>query len=119
VGLVLFVFLAMLPPAVYGMVLVGLIAVGVWVAGEAEQLFGLRDASPIVIDEIAGMLLTYFTLPMSWLPVVAGFLFFRLFDVVKPLPQLERLPGGWGVMLDDLCAGVLAHGCVRLVIWFI
>jgi phosphatidylglycerophosphatase A len=116
VGLGLFLLLAPLPLLLYSIVFVSLIAIGVWVAGEAERLLGQKDASPIVIDEIAGMLLTYLALPSAWVPVLSGFIFFRIFDILKPIPQLERLPGGWGIMLDDLCAGVLAHFCVRLVI---
>lgn len=96
--------------------LTAVIVIGLWTANEAEQWFGEKDASPIVIDEIAGMLLTYFLLPMSWLSVLSGFFFFRLFDILKPIPQLEHVPGGWGIMLDDLCAGVLAHFSVRLVL---
>jgi phosphatidylglycerophosphatase A len=96
--------------------LAGCVALGIRVAGEAEQLFGEKDAAPIVIDEIAGMLLTYCAVPVAWLPLVVGFLGFRFFDIYKPLPQLERLPGGWGIMLDDLCAGLLAQVCVRLAL---
>jgi len=94
--------------------LAGSVALGIWVAGKAEQLFGEKDAAPIVIDEIAGMLLTYCAVPVAWLPLVVGFLGFRFFDICKPLPQLERLPSGWGIMLDDLFAGLLAQVCVRL-----
>ena len=94
--------------------LLAVLALGIWVAGEAEQLFGDKDAAPIVIDEIAGMLLTYCAVPVAVLPLVVGFLSFRFFDICKPLPQLERLPGGWGIMLDDLLAGLLAQVCVRL-----
>lgn len=119
VGVGLFLLLAPLPLLLYSIVLVSLIAVGLWVAGEVERLLGQKDASPIVIDEIAGMLLTYLALPSAWVPVLSGFIFFRIFDILKPIPQLERLPGGWGIMLDDLCAGVLAHFCVRLVILLI
>jgi phosphatidylglycerophosphatase A len=119
VGLGLFLLLAPLPLLLYSIVLVSLIAIGLWVAGEVERLLGQKDASPIVIDEIAGMLLTYLALPSAWVPVLSGFIFFRIFDILKPIPQLERLPGGWGIMLDDLCAGVLAHFCVRLVILLI
>jgi phosphatidylglycerophosphatase A len=108
--------LARSPLAVYSIGLIGLGGVGVWVAGAAEQLLGRKDASPIVIDEIVGILATYFALPMTIFPVVVGFVLFRLFDIIKPLPQLERLPGGWGIMLDDLCAGFLAQACVRLLL---
>jgi phosphatidylglycerophosphatase A len=115
VGLLLFLPLALLPVPIYGIVLVGVIALGVWAAGEAEQLLG-KDASPIVIDEIAGILLAYFAMPVAYSPLVAGFVLFRLFDIYKPLPQLEQFPGGWGVMLDDLFAGLLVQCCVRLLI---
>ena len=94
--------------------LAGSVAFGIWVAGKAEQLFGEKDAAPIVIDEIVGMLLTYCAVPVAWLPLVVGFLGFRFFDICKPLPRLERLPGGWGIMLDDLFAGLLAQVSVRL-----
>jgi phosphatidylglycerophosphatase A len=67
-------------------VLAGCAAFGVWIAGEAERLFGIKDASPIVIDEIAGMLLTYCAIPVALLPLLAGFVCFRLFDILKPLP---------------------------------
>jgi phosphatidylglycerophosphatase A len=118
-GCGLFLLLGLLPPTVYGISLVLLLVVGLWAAGEAEQLLGCKDASPIVIDEIVGMLVTYFMLPIAVWPVVVGFGLFRLFDILKPLPQLERLSGGWGVMLDDLLAGCLAQGGVRLLLWFV
>ena len=98
------------------MVLAGCTALGVWVAGEAERLCGSKDATPIVIDEIVGVLLTYYAVPVALLPVLVGFVCFRCFDILKPLPQLEQLPGGWGIMLDDLCAGLLAQGCLRLLL---
>jgi phosphatidylglycerophosphatase A len=109
-----FLLWSRLPVSIYILLLAGCVALGIWVAGEAEQLFGEKDAAPIVIDEIAGMLLTYCAVPVAWLPLVVGFLGFRFFDICKPLPQLERLPGGWGIMLDDLFAGLLAQVCVRL-----
>ena len=109
----MFLLWSRLPISIYLLMLAGCVALGIWAAGEAEQLFGEQDAAPIVIDEIAGMLLTYCAVPVVWLPLVVGFLAFRFFDIVKPFPQLERLPGGWGIMLDDLCAGLLAQVCVR------
>jgi phosphatidylglycerophosphatase A len=109
--------LALLPLPCYGLVLVGCVAGGIWTSEKAAHLYGQHDPPCVVIDEIAGMLLTYFSLPVAWLPVLTGFVFFRVFDIVKPIPQLERLPGGWGIMLDDLCAGVFAHASVRLVLW--
>ena len=91
-----------------------MIALGVWSAGKAEQQLARKDASCIVIDEIAGILLAYLAVPISVLPLLVGFVLFRLFDIIKPLPRLETLPGGWGVMLDDLLAGLLAQCGARL-----
>jgi phosphatidylglycerophosphatase A len=113
----MFLPLSRLPVPTYVLVLTGCVALGIWVAGEAEQLFGTKDASPIVIDEIAGMLLTYCAVPLALLPLLVGFVCFRFFDVYKPLPHLEWLPGGWGIMLDDLFAGLLAQGCLRLCLF--
>jgi phosphatidylglycerophosphatase A len=98
----------------YVLMLAGCTALGLWVAGEAEQLVGDKDATLIVIDAIAGMLLMYCAVPVTLLPLVVGFLGFRFFDICKPLPQLECLPGGWGIMLDDLFTGPLAQVCVCL-----
>jgi len=110
----MFLCLSWLPVFLYALILAGCVALGIWVADEAEQLFGEKDAAPIVIDEIAGMLLAYCAVPRAWLPLMVGFVSFRFFDICKPLPELERLPGGWGIMLDDLFAGLLAQVCVRL-----
>ncbi len=117
VGLGLFLLLASLPALVYGVVLVGVIGIGIWTAGEAERLCGRKDAAVIVIDEIAGILVTYYAVPVAFWPLAIGFGCFRLFDIYKPWPQLECLPGGWGVMLDDLWAGILANGCIRVFLW--
>lgn len=115
-GLVLYLILAQMPVALYGIVLACVIFLGVWAAGEAERLLGRKDASPIVIDEIAGMLLTYTALPVLPIPLIGGFLCFRLFDIFKPFPRAEKLPRGWGIMCDDLLAGLLAHGCIRTLL---
>jgi len=116
-GVGVFLLLASLPLPVYGVILISVMVLGTWAAGEAERLLGNKDPAPIVIDEIAGMLLTYCAIPVALLPLVIGFLGFRLFDIWKPLPQLERLPGGWGIMLDDLFAGCLAQACLRLLLF--
>jgi phosphatidylglycerophosphatase A len=115
-GLGLVRVLASLPLWVYGLVLAGVVLLGLWASGEAEQLLNQKDASCIVVDEIAGMLVACVAITLSFLPLLAGFALFRLFDIVKPLPRLETLPGGWGVMLDDLFAGLLAQGGVRILL---
>ena len=79
---------------------------GVWVSGQAEDESG-RDVGRIVIDEVVGMLASVAFLAMTSLTAGLGFLIFRLMDVVKPFPAglSQRLPGGWGVMADDIVAG--------------
>jgi len=100
-------------------IIVGVFAVGVWASSRAERLLGAEDPGPVVIDEVLGMLVTLAWMPLSIAAVAVGFLLFRVFDVIKPYParQLERAPGGWGIMLDDAMAGVYAHLAVRLCVW--
>lgn len=100
-------------------VLLAVTAVGVAAAYAAETRYRRRDPGLVVIDEVAGMLVTLLAVPVGLAGAVVGFLAFRLFDIVKPFParQAERLPGGWGVMTDDLVAGVYAQGLLRLLLW--
>ncbi len=91
---------------------------GIMASNVAEKHFSKKDPSAVVVDEIAGMLLTLFLIPVSWIGLVVGFLLFRLFDIVKPFPcrRAEKLPGGLGIMADDLIAGVYANIVLRLAI---
>jgi phosphatidylglycerophosphatase A len=111
-----------IPVLVQVIALAAVTAVGVWAAGRLEQRYG-EDPRRCVIDEVAGMQVTYLGLaagPAGWL---VGFLWFRIFDILKPLGvrRLERLDGGLGIMADDLGAGVLAllatQATVRLLGW--
>jgi phosphatidylglycerophosphatase A len=114
VGVVLVVALGRLPvgPA-WRLVPLGAAAVvvfflGVWSAGHAERFFNRVDPRFVVIDEVAGQMITFLARPdASWKWLLAGFVLFRLFDVLKPFPagRAERLPGGWGIMTDDVVAG--------------
>lgn len=99
--------------------LLAVLALGVWAGTAAERHFGRRDPAPIVIDEVAGMLVTLLFIPVGWSGTIVGFLAFRVFDILKPFPAgaAERLPGGWGVMADDVVAGVYAHISLRLTVW--
>ncbi len=102
----------------YGAVVLGLGLMGVWVSTQAEQQLGQKDASIIIIDEVVGMLIALWRLPPDrYLLILLGFGLFRLFDILKPWPALERLPRGWGVMMDDVFAGVLAQVGLRGLIW--
>jgi len=96
-------------------VIVALAAVGLWSATEAEHHFGGIDPGPVVIDEVIGMLITLAFIPVNLAGAVVAFLIFRFLDVVKPWParRLEQLPGGFGVVLDDMMAGVYGN----IVMW--
>ena len=92
-----------------------IIIVGLWSATEAEHHFGGIDPGPVVIDEVVGMLMTLALHPVNVSGAVIGFLIFRVLDIVKPWParRLELLPGGFGVVLDDMMAGVYGN----LLVW--
>jgi phosphatidylglycerophosphatase A len=98
------------------------IAAAVWVAGAAERLLQRKDPGSIVIDEIAGMLVTFSGLPFTAFSAAAGFVLFRVLDIAKPFPigwVEKRLSGGVGIVMDDLVAGVIANlGCrLLLALW--
>ena len=119
-GLVVYllVWWAQTPLVEAGLILVLFLA-GVWAGTTAERYFGGIDPGPIVLDEVVGMLITLAFIPVGLSGAVAGFLLFRIFDIIKPFPaaRLERLHGGLGVMADDAMAAVYANLTLRLVIW--
>ncbi|OPX39061.1 MAG: hypothetical protein B1H12_00805 [Desulfobacteraceae bacterium 4484_190.2] len=106
-------------PGVFVIVMV--VGVAIWASGRSEELLGHSDPSEVVVDEVAGFLLTMFLLPLSWLTLGLGFVLFRVFDIFKPYPikQAEKLRGGLGIVTDDLVAGIYAHLCVRLILFFV
>jgi phosphatidylglycerophosphatase A len=114
---------AVLPtaPAVQALAILALFAVGSWSGSVAERHFGRTDPGQVVVDEVMGMLITLFMIPVGWWGAVAGFLIFRLADVLKPFPanRLERLPGGVGVMADDAMAAVYANVALRVALMFV
>ena len=96
-------------------------AVGLWAADRAALVFGEEDPGRVVIDEVAGQMLALCFLPMTVPVLAASFFMFRLFDVLKPWParRLEDLPGGSGIMADDLAAGLYANVAVQLALWLL
>lgn len=110
-------------PAVEAAVLLCICAASVPLVNRALPLLGRgKDPGCIVLDEIAAMPIVFFLIPMtSWFVVVAGFVLFRVFDISKlpPARQLERLPGGLGVMADDWAAAVYSHLALRALLWAI
>lgn len=91
--------------------------IGIWAGGVMEVHYG-DDPSIVTIDELAGQWLALVALPEGVWPVALSLVFFRFFDIAKPGPvdALQRLPGGWGIMLDDLLAGLFANVSVRVVL---
>lgn len=92
-----------------------LIIVSSLIAGRAEKLYGMKDPNDIVVDEIVGYIVTVWALPFTWLTAVAGFVLFRILDILKPFPirRVEMvIPGGAGVVMDDVLAGI--YGCFAL-----
>jgi phosphatidylglycerophosphatase A len=116
VGVFLYLGLKGLSPGPYLAVCVLVILAGMWAAGRAEIILGRKDSPSIVIDEIAGFLTAMFMAPPGWFFILAGFLLFRAFDILKPWPlwRLEELHGGPGVMLDDVGAGVYTNIMLQL-----
>jgi phosphatidylglycerophosphatase A len=91
--------------------------VGTWAAHRAERQLGVKDPGVIVIDEVAGMTLSILPFPLTPSVLIAGFVLFRLFDIVKPFPAgaSQRATGGVGVMVDDLIAGLYALVVIAIV----
>ena len=107
------------PFAIIGTIL--FIAIAVWIANDAEKLLKKSDPGCIVIDEIAGMAVTLVGLPFNLTTALIGFIFFRILDIVKPFPIRtldKRLFGGFGVVMDDVAAGILANLLLRVIIYF-
>ncbi len=98
----------------------GIIVVGIPVSSIVARESGVTDPGHVVIDEVAGQLIALIAVPLRWQYVLASFILFRGFDILKPPPlrQLEKLPGGSGIMLDDLGAGVYANIVVQVLIHF-
>lgn len=93
-------------------------AVGIPAATRISRAFANKDPQFVVIDEVAGQLIALIAVPLAWKNFLAGFILFRVFDIVKPPPvrQLERLPEGTGIVLDDVAAGIFALAIVQLLL---
>ena len=121
VGLLLFWPLAGRPPAQVLAATAAVVLLGILAAHHAARGLGQKDPSLVVVDEVAGQWVSLLLLPFTFGTAIAGFFLFRLMDVVKPWParDLERLPGGLGIVADDLMAGVYANLLLRagLTVW--
>ncbi len=103
-----------LPPMLYALAILPLALAGVHLAGVAEKEFGRKDPGQIVIDEIVAFPITMFLIPVTWGTMLLGFFLNRLMDTIKlwPCHRLEKLPAGWGIMMDDLVAAV--YSCLLM-----
>lgn len=108
---------------IYLAVTVLIILVSVWASTLAESIFHKADPGQVVADEVSGFLVTMILVPPTITNIFLGFLLFRLFDIAKPYPvrEMEKLPGGWGIVIDDVAAGLYAclalHILGRWVFW--
>lgn len=92
---------------------------GVWGANQVEAIWG-KDSSKVVIDEVAGMMISLLFVPITEINIIVALVLFRFFDIAKPLliRKLESLPKGWGVMGDDVLAGIYSNVVLQLLIYF-
>ncbi|RLA95240.1 MAG: phosphatidylglycerophosphatase A [Deltaproteobacteria bacterium] len=119
VGIFFFWCFSRYHPQLYFITTLAFTSFSVWIAEKAEKVFQKKDDPRIVIDEISGFLVTMVWVPIRWLNIGFGFFIFRFFDIVKPFPSrwIERkLPGGWGVVLDDIIAGLYSNIILQGVI---
>ncbi len=134
---IILLFLSSFSHPGYAIAVFSVLLIGIWASAEAERYYKVEDAPQVVIDEIAGMMISVALLPAGWKTVAIAFVFFRIFDIAKPFPvrQAERagdvvgklgydsqrlfqLAGGVGVMMDDVVAGLYANIATRvLLIW--
>jgi phosphatidylglycerophosphatase A len=96
------------------------VTLGIPAATRVARESGVTDPPFVVIDEVAGQLIALIAAPVQWQTLLAGFILFRAFDIVKPPPlrQLEKIPGGAGIMLDDVGAGLYALGILQAALHF-
>ncbi|MGZ3945775.1 MAG: phosphatidylglycerophosphatase A family protein [Mucilaginibacter sp.] len=93
--------------------------VGIWSSDIVSKIWG-KDPARVVIDEVAGMCISLLFLPVNWKYTVAALILFRIFDIGKPLyiSKMEKFRGGWGIMLDDVLAGVYANILLQIALFF-
>lgn len=118
VGVVLYLFTSHLSLTWQFGLLGAITVVGVWSASEAARFFGREDPGHVVIDEVAGQLVTLILTGVGSLGALAGFFLFRVLDIIKPWPagQFERLHGGVGIMADDLMAGLYGNLILQIAV---
>ena len=117
VGVLLYILIRPIPTILYVVTVIAFVFFAAWVATQAQEIYGEQDPQEVVIDEIAGFLVTMTFHKFDISLLIGGFILFRIFDIVKPYPirWVERyFLSGWGVVLDDVVAGVYAN----VALWF-
>jgi phosphatidylglycerophosphatase A len=121
VGVLLFLLYSPFPPLIYLLSTAALFVLAWWVSERAEVLLAQKDSPKIVIDEVVGYLISMALLPPTLTTIIGGFLFFRLFDIIKPPPARaihRQMEGGLAVVLDDAVAGIYTNILIELaVLW--
>lgn len=118
----LYLLLAQLPLAMYLVTVFLAFALGVYLCGQASRDMGVHDHGGIVWDEFVGFWITMIALPVHWAWILAGFILFRFFDIIKPWPIGwfdKRVHGGVGIMIDDVIAGIFALIILQTAYWLI
>lgn len=102
------------------LIVIFLLVLAIYIAGRAEQVYQKKDDQRIVIDEIAGFQVAMLPIAITGLHLLVGFVLFRIFDIWKPFPlrNFQQFPGGWGVVADDIGAGVYAGFLMLLLVFF-
>jgi phosphatidylglycerophosphatase A len=117
VAIPIFLALSLIPFPLYELTIFTFFFLASWISSEAQSCWGKKDHPRIVIDEIMGFLITMLWLHRTRVFIILGFFLFRFFDIVKPPPirLMERVRGGFGVVLDDVMAGIYANIVLRLI----
>ncbi|GAA5142199.1 phosphatidylglycerophosphatase A family protein [Thalassotalea piscium] len=114
----LFYLMSDLSVITYAAIVLFLAVIGIYICGKGAKHMGVHDHPAIVWDEIVGYLITMFMIPWSWHSVLVGFILFRIFDIFKPWPisYLDKhCHGGFGIMIDDIAAGIASLVCMHLI----
>ena len=114
----LYLLLAPSSVSIYLVSVIVMSIAGIYICGKTAEDVGVHDHGAIVWDEIAGFLITMFLVPVSWQSILVGFILFRIFDIFKPWPisYLDKyVHGGFGIMIDDVVAGLMALACMHFI----
>ncbi len=113
-----FLLFTFFTPLIYAIATLIVCIAGIYICGKTAEDVGVHDHGAIVWDEIAGYLITMFLVPVSWQSILVGFILFRIFDIFKPWPisYLDKyVHGGFGIMIDDVVAGLMALACMHFI----